>query len=669
MQGTVKASVPCTAETNARGGRLLACLLFLLLSISYCTNCFSIVPDSIYKSHGADSEAVVVGRMLDTESNGFASNTGFLVHNGYVDTFAQFRTGPRPISVKDLYFGNAGLQGWVMSAVDLPLYAANVDGTTRLVIAHGLVAIALAAVLSLWIYFLAVEFGPAAALAAGLTTFYSSWLTSFADNLYWVPVTWFVPAVLTWYWAVYRPGGMARGSGLFYLLYGIALCARALCGFEYITAVAGASVAVMLFAVTRSGWSRASFRILVWFGLAIVAALTCAFIIQVLLVSVHLGSFSQAAGDFIHRVRYRSLGAEGLDPTLAASLAVPLNDLFKTYLHKATVLTIPGLASFDASEALTILLVPFALGSLATTIRARTLRPSLPLDLLVWCSVGAAISWHIVARGHSQIHTFYNFVLWSVPALVVVPAASVHAFGRAFVDGGSLRPRGVVVILGMFVAWTAYWSPVLSDQFSIWQDRDNNIGIRGQKVTLDIRDRTIAASFSCDGIDLTKPFFVRLHAVTERPAASGDTTKTVRFAFRDRATTIELNEIRYGHCAFRLPDQHEAFDRLSVGQFTDEAGATVAWQEEFSDPLKPSLPAKVRVLDLTDRNWLHGRLRSEPRLLLIWNDMQRRRALLYAKRVCAGAACANVMSVSFDQWPYIWLKLDSPLDGRTFMVE
>lgn len=165
--------------------------------------------------HSADPEAVVVGRVLQSESVGLTSNTGFLIHNGYFETYKQFRTAKRPISTTKYYLGQVGLQGWVFSAIDLVLYKTNFAAITRLAVLRGLAALAFAGVLSIWVYLLAAEFGMPAALGTGLMAFYSPWLASFADNLYWVPVTWFIPAVLTWYWTVYRPDLFANSEKRF----------------------------------------------------------------------------------------------------------------------------------------------------------------------------------------------------------------------------------------------------------------------------------------------------------------------------------------------------------------------------------------------------------------------------------------------------------------------
>lgn len=439
---------------------LMTFIIFLLLAASFCTNCFSIVPEEFYRSHGADPEALVVGRLLETKSYGLASNTGFLIHNGYVDTFRQFRAGGRPIRMTEPYLGNAGLQGWVLSGIDLLMYNAQVGAVARLASLRAMVAVALAAVLALWIYLFALEFGPVAALLSGLVTLYSPWLAVFADNLYWVPVTWFLPAVLTWYWAVSQAEALRWSSDRFYFLHGASILVKALCGFEYISAVVGASGAALLYGICRRGRDRSAVSHCIAFCISITVALASAFLIQILLMSVHYGSFSEALGDFIGRVQYRSTGGEGIGGELAISLEVSLERIFTTYLYGTAVVNVPGLRSFDASEIFTILLVPFVLGVVYTTIRDRSFRCTLALGLLVCGSIAAAVSWHGIARGHSVIHTFLNYVLWSVPALIVLPAASARAFARAFFAGraGSAacdrgRPRYGHCMDGLLVAF------------------------------------------------------------------------------------------------------------------------------------------------------------------------------------------------------------------------
>lgn len=134
-----------------------------------------------------------------------------------------------------------------------------------------------------------------------------------------------------------------------------------------------------------------------------------------------------------------------------------------------------------------------------------------------------------------------------------------------------------------------------------------------------------------------------------------------RFAYRTKAVTTELNEIRYGTCTYAL-EAREPIAGLSVGQFTEESESTIEWKEEFRNPLQPRFPYSVRVFDLTDANWLHGVRRSGP-VLLIENRLKTRQALSRARRACAGEQCRKIQSVSFQPWPYIWLTLDGPLEA------
>jgi hypothetical protein len=566
---------------------LLASLLFITLSLSFTTNIFSVVGDVFYRVHSSDPEAVVVGRLLQSESAGLTSSTGFLIHNGYAETYRQFRTAERPISMTQYYLGQVGLQGWLFSAIDVVLYKANVAAITRLAVLRGLSALAFAAVLSIWVYLLAAEFGMPAALGAGLMAFYSPWLASFGDNLYWVPVTWFIPAVLTWYWTVYQPDLFANSEKRFYLLHGLALVARALCGFEYITAIAGASASVFLYGVLKLGWRRTTVtRLLAFFSTSVLAVLL-AVAIQVLLLWIHGGSLVEAIHEFLSRVQYRSGAAEDAPALYADSLRVPLRQIISIYLNAVQAVNIPGVARYDSYQILQFLLWPFSVALVYLGLRDRSFGRVFPLAALIFGSFIASISWHVIARGHSYIHQFLNYVLWFVPLFILLAAATIQVvwealFPRVFFP--PYRPSIVIVVLLLALGWTSYRSASLAQ---LPQSTTPLTAVAGQdtarRMALRIADGAIEGSFDCDRVDLIHPFFLNLDKRPETSDPLNVGAVNYPFPFRLKATSIELNELRYGKCSFKVASLGP-FEKISVGQYTDESQAAVEWQEQFQNP-------------------------------------------------------------------------------------
>lgn len=289
---------------------------------------------------------------------------------------------------------------------------------------------------------------------------------------------------------------------------------------------------------------------------------------------------SGAFADFIGRINYRSVGGGQLPPELAASLAVPLGHILTTYLHDSPALNIPGLRTFNAVETLVIFSIPLAIAMLCIDVNDRSVRRTLPSFLLVVTSVVASISWHVVARGHSSIHTFLNHVLWVVPALIILPAVTVGMYSEAFLDKQAAPFRAIVAALILSIGWTVCWSgAVRAGVIASGLIKRSNTHV-GQRITLRFSDGAIEGQFRCDGVDLSHPFFLRLYANSPagEPDASDGVLKT--FAFRSHATSTDLNEFRYGTCAFRFATEIPVA-RLTVGQFSDAGASSVDWKEDF----------------------------------------------------------------------------------------
>lgn len=330
---------------------------------------------------------------------------------------------------------------------------------------QGVVAGLMAATVALLFAGLVPLVGPAGALAFALVLVLSPWVVVFARNLYWVPFTWFLPALLT----VWGAGWAMRGQGCGRMAAlagatGLAFLGKFLCGYEFATTVVIAAFVPILLSGLLQGIRGARITGMI---LATGAASLVAFCLAV---GMHAAAIGPDLSSGLAEIG--QLAAKRSNQALCDSDCVVVTckgdqacaDQFSKSLsaNPATVVLryfalpdfLPWLArvelqpqdrqilgellrSLDFAAAgddlVPILLRGFPLlaGVLAFTVfNLLTLRVVLRRGPTGWTTLLALIgslSWFVIAKGHSAIHYHVNYVLWY---LVYIPTAAMALMVR-----------------------------------------------------------------------------------------------------------------------------------------------------------------------------------------------------------------------------------------------
>lgn len=239
-----------------------------------------------------------------------------------------------------------------------------------------------------------------------ITIFLSPWVVSFARNLYWVEFTWFVPAVFCYFMWLKKN----FDTRIFLLaLFCSSVFIKCLCGYEYLSSIllfAAAPFVYELLTSTTKEQFQEAFKWLVAIGLVGVLGFMAALLFHASL---------RTGGDVIEGlkiiwetdVKRRTYGDPALfNPAYKDSLTASAWQVVMTYIGSwrtdiilgipgnwfvpivcLALLTIFGELSFNHPEARKqfYLLITFAL---------------------------PALSWYILGKSHSYVHTHMNFVLW-----------------------------------------------------------------------------------------------------------------------------------------------------------------------------------------------------------------------------------------------------------------
>lgn len=309
---------------------------------------------------------------------------------------------PVPEKTAEAYGSQYGLQGKVFQ------HLADID----LEVLRTWCAVAAGAVLFLTVCLVCKTCGRLMGGVFYVVFWLSPWVVNFANNLYWVEFTWFLPmtAGLFCLWKL----DSRTCRILSYVLVLLAIMIKCLCGYEYITTVMLGAIAFpaaeFFAALAQKDRKRASllFRTIFLLGVAALLGFAAAICIHAPVKSG--GSLAEGIRlivqeDVLRRTYGADLNAfENLPDFEQYALTASAWETLCKYFHfKTEVITGIGGNLFPL-----LCLLPAVL--LIRDVR----RKCLDVREAAWYAVFfvTSVSWFVLAKSHSCVHTHMNFVLW-----------------------------------------------------------------------------------------------------------------------------------------------------------------------------------------------------------------------------------------------------------------
>ena len=311
------------------------------------------------------------------------------------------------------------------------------------------------------------EFGALPGAAAILTFALSPWIVVFANSLYWVIWTWFLPVLFALLFGrlMYRslPNAVMVGIGFFILFL-----FKFLCGYDYITTIVLCSAAPIIYYGLKSARPASVIAgAMAVVGLAACLAFASAVSLQALRIA---DNFSDGINIILNNAQKRTMAMystaqdvaefgcshvtdvaarQDCKDGLITSLNSPIVGVVAVYmtfrdflpwlngpgydLDQTTASALKKSVSqvnfgqlvsvierIDRHEVVSTLvtavqgLCGLALLTATTIFLLRDRRRALPLAGLIYTSFLGAVSWFVLAKGHSQIHTWLNYIVWYI---------------------------------------------------------------------------------------------------------------------------------------------------------------------------------------------------------------------------------------------------------------
>ena len=412
----------------------------MLLFFGFLFNLWHVAEQQWFDRHQRDTESLVVGRMVKSRQDGIFSAGGLTgagittniqqgwISSNQIDNQYAAYLNKGSFDEFSTYMSQPGGQGIIFSLFDrlIPL-SPKIKLWSFYVLTALLSAIALAAIVG-WFY---EAFGGWVAIFVIGSAVLSQWLTVFGKNLWWSLWAFYLPMIAVMYFLKRYRETLDRQLIRFGIVIFIAVSIKCFInGYEYITTTLVMMMVPFVYYVILDKWSG---RQCVKWTLAAGLGSGVAIFFSLIMLCFQIGAAKDGFMDGVEHVIW-SFGkrtyanAEDYPPVYAASLEAGTIGVVITYMNGIFFDLnnyLSNTNSFVSNSVLKVryfyLIVLFMVMSALLFWRsnekeiAERRRHYIALIWTTWFSILAPLSWFVIFKAHSYIHTHMSFLLWQMP--------------------------------------------------------------------------------------------------------------------------------------------------------------------------------------------------------------------------------------------------------------
>ena len=425
LTGTVKVFFVCS-------------LSVLSLFLGFFMNYWHVADRPWFDNFLHDMESYIVGRMVQSRQDGILSSGGLTGVGSFNATPVHYSDRPfsnqylaylndLPFETYSTYDSQIGGQGILFSVLDKLI---SVSPQEKLRFFNALTSLLSAIVLTAIIVWFYLEFGLTVSLFVLLSAVFSQWLTVFGRNLWWSMWAFFLPVVAVMYYL--RAAGTSQNAKRFELGVIVLVTVFLKClftGYEFITSALVMMVVPLAYYIILNRVNvRESLKSLGIVALASCLGILLSFTILCFQVASVRGHFVDGVNHIVDSFEKRSYANPRDFPSYAPGLEASTASVVIKYLN-ATFFDVKN--SLSASNPLALrysleikyshLILLFAMMSILLYFQKNChvveeeARKRVALIGATWVSILAPLSWFIIFKAHSYVHTGMNAIVWQMP--------------------------------------------------------------------------------------------------------------------------------------------------------------------------------------------------------------------------------------------------------------
>lgn len=405
---------------------LVAILGTLFLLPNFYRNKWGVVEAVRYEDWQTRYDRLVIARLVKTQQDGFLSASGLLGLGDVQEWSYLNRTNKRQFNAylnEDdfktyfVYKSNPGFQGVLYGIFDQLPFATQ---STKLKLFRGFTALASALVFGIIVSVSIWEFGWLSGILILVFAAFSEWTILPAGTIFYNYWSFYLPPLLTAYLLAEADNkNKFESKKIYSVIFITVLMKIVLSGFDFVTTVLVMTTVPFIFFSIYNKWSwKLLFERLIKTGLILLAATLTGLLILSLQIVTYAGDLESAGNHIFGRLAIYTIENPAIFDEVDASTNT------STLAVTAKYFMIPALAIHLQKTTVRILywhlVLIFLLFSMFFFLRHRLTDQAFPnrgiaLVAATWYSMLAPLSWFVIFKKHSFIHTHVNPIVWQMP--------------------------------------------------------------------------------------------------------------------------------------------------------------------------------------------------------------------------------------------------------------
>ena len=405
---------------------LVAILAALFLLPNFYRNKWGVVEAVRYEDWQTRYDRLVIARLVKTRQEGFLSASGLLGLGDVKEWNYLSRTNRRQFNAYlngdkfktyIVYQSNPGFQGVLYGIFDKLTFATQ---STKLKLFRGFTALASALVIGIIVSVSIREFGWLSGILILLFSAFSAWTILPAGTIFYNYWSFYLPPLLTTYLlAEAENKNNFESKKIYSVIFITVLMKIVLSGFDFVTTVLVMTTVPFIFFSIYHKWDwKLLLERLIKTGLVLLSATLTGLLILSLQIITSTGDLQSAGSHIFDRLAIYTIENPAIFDEVEASGKISALAVTASYF------IIPAITVHLQSATVQVLywhlVLVFLLFSTTFFLRHRLTDQVFPmrgiaLAAATWYSLLAPLSWFVIFKKHSFIHTHVNPVVWQMP--------------------------------------------------------------------------------------------------------------------------------------------------------------------------------------------------------------------------------------------------------------
>jgi len=448
---------------------LICCLT--ALTIGFYSNFWKAANQDWFNFFQYDSESLVIGKLALSERQSIFSEGGLLgryyntatIKDAGLYQYELYKNNSNTIDNNfKTYNSQIGGQAFTFAILD---YISPFSNVNNLKIFKLLTSVLTALFLSLILLWFFENIGVGTAIFTLILILFSQWITVFGNNLYWSLWSFYIPFIttLTIFSMEIKKNKTLSIKTIYILVFLSVFLKCFYSGMEYITTTLIMLVIPIFYYASIDNWKlRILFNRILAASVSSIAAIILSFTILSIQLATVKGSmtkgFKHIWYSFIKRTYgdssdYSDIIKESFDSRLSEVLLNYLNGVAINFNNILTKSSDSELLKIEFDELIILIVLFSCLGLLLSKFYGKYIintKKTVALITTCWLSILAPLSWIILFKGHSYLHTHMNHIMWYMPFAILGYAVIGHViflFSKViFSYFKTINPLGIIYI-------------------------------------------------------------------------------------------------------------------------------------------------------------------------------------------------------------------------------